>query len=260
MSSPAPTGHSLVTLAPRPAADTRLVFFPCAGAGPSMFRQLARALPPDIEPIAVCPPGRESRHREQPARHLLELAAQITRELVDTVPGPYLLFGHSMGAMLAYEVCRWLQYAGRDELPAAVTVSACLGPDLARNTEVIGESDRRLSERLAALGGIPPEAARDPELMRLILPIIRADLEMVEVYRPRPGPVLDLELLVVVGEEDHVATPALMTGWPPTALRSSVQVRPGGHFYLLDPANQEWLVDRFTGQAARARLAAETAA
>jgi surfactin synthase thioesterase subunit len=260
MSAPAPTGRSLVTLAPRPAASTRLVCFPSSGAGPAMFRPLARALPADIEPVAVCLPGREHRVREQPARQLLTLAAQVTRELVDAVPGPYLLFGHSMGAMLAYEVCRWLQRTGEGELPATLTVSACLGPDLPRSTEVIGQSDRRLTERLAALGGIPPEAARDPDLMRLILPVIRADLEMVEVYRPRSGPPMDLELLVVVGEEDQVATPAQMTGWPPTALRSSLQVRPGGHFYLLDPVNRAWLADRFSEQAARARLAGETAA
>ena len=260
MSSPAPTGRSLVTLAPRPAADTRLVCFPCAGAGPSMFRQLARALPPDIEPVAVCLPGRESRLREPPARHLVGLAGQLARELEDTVDGPYLMFGHSMGAMLAYEACRWLQRTGRGPLPGTLTVSACLGPDLARNTAVIGQSDQRLIERLAALGGIPPDAALDPDLMRLILPAIRADLTMVEVYRPRSGPPLALELLVVVGAEDPVATPAQMTGWPATALRSALQVRPGGHFYLLDPANRDWLVERFAGQAARVRLAAETAA
>src|SRR5262249_62304620 len=122
-------------------------------------------------------------------------------------PGRSRAAGHGMGAMVAYEGCRWLQRTGRGELPAAMRVSACIGPDLPRSTEVIGESDRRLTERLAALGGIPPEAARDPELMRLILPVIRADLEMVQRYRPRPGPVLDLELLGVGGEEDRVVTP-----------------------------------------------------
>jgi len=245
---------------PRPAATTRLVCFPCAGAGPAMFRPLARELPAEIELVAVCLPGRESRLREPPARHLLALTAQVTRELADTIDGPYLLFGHSMGAMLAYEVCRWAQKTGRCPLPYAMTASACIGPDLPRGTDVVGQSDLRLIERLAALGGIPPEAAADRDLMRLILPTIRADLEMVEAYQPRFGPPLELELVVVAGDADHVATPAQITGWRPTALRSSVHIRPGGHFYLLDQANRQWLVDQFTAQAARARLAAETAA
>jgi len=223
-----------------------------------MFRPLSRALPADIELLAACLPGRESRLREPPATHLLALAAQITRDLVATVDGPYLIFGHSMGAMLAYEVCRWLQRTGRGPLPAALTVSACIGPDLPRGTEVIGQSDQRLSERLASLGGIPPEAARDPDLMRMILPVTRADLEMVEVYQPRSGPPLDLDLLVVSGATDHVATPAQMTGWPSVALRPAVHVRPGGHFYLLDPGNRDWLVGQFAAQAARAVAAAAT--
>jgi surfactin synthase thioesterase subunit len=228
------------------------VCFPCAGGGPSMFRPLSRQLPEHIELLAACLPGREYRLREQPATHLLALAAQITRDLAARIDGPYLIFGHSMGAMLAYEVCRWLQRTGLGPLPGALTVAACIGPDLPRGTEVIGQSDQRLIERLAALGGIPPEAARDPDLIRMILPITRADLEMVEMYRPRSGPPLDLDLLVVSGATDHVATPAQMTGWPPVALRAEAQVRPGGHFWLLDQANRDWLVDRVAGQAARA--------
>src|SRR5262249_8841879 len=148
-----------VAVVPRPAADVRLVCFPSAGGGPAMFRPLARALPADVELLAVCLPGRESRLREPPARHLVGLAGQLARELEDTVDGPYLMVGPSMGAMLAYEACRWLQRTGRGSLPGALTVSACLGPDLARNTAVIGQSDQRLIERLAALGGIPPDAA-----------------------------------------------------------------------------------------------------
>src|SRR5262249_15064603 len=125
MSPPASIGRALVAGVPRPAASVRLICFPSAGGGPAMFRPLARALPADIELLAVCLPGRESRLREPPAGHLVGLAGQLARELADTVDGPYLMFGHSMGAMLAYEVCRWLQRTGGSPLPGAVTVSAC---------------------------------------------------------------------------------------------------------------------------------------
>jgi surfactin synthase thioesterase subunit len=254
MAVPALVGRSLVAFTPRPAARCRLICFPCAGGGPSMFRPLSRLVPDDIELLAACLPGREARLREAPATNLLALAAQFTADIAAHVDGPYLIFGHSMGAMLAYEVCKWLQLTGKAPLPGTLTVSACVSPDLPRETNVIGQSDQRLSERLASLGGIPPEAARDPDLMRMVLPITRADLEMVEVYTPRRGAPLDVDLMVVRGTEDHVARAEQMAAWPAVARRSVSHVRAGGHFYLLDPANRDWLIASFAEQAAKARL------
>ncbi|HSV66473.1 MAG TPA: alpha/beta fold hydrolase [Mycobacteriales bacterium] len=252
MRSP-PKGRSLVVPTPRPSAACRLVCFPCAGAGPALFRPLSRQLPEHIELVAACLPGRESRVREAPATHLLRLASEITLELSRLAAGrPYLIFGHSMGAMIAYEVCRWLQLSGIAPLPGALTISASISPDLPRDTEVIGQSDERLTERLASLGGIDPEVAADPALMKLVLPVTRADLEMVEVYQPRLGPPLELELVTVRGSSDHVATAGQMAGWPRIARAAVQHVRPGGHFYLLEPANRAWLVELFTAQAARA--------
>jgi pyochelin biosynthesis protein PchC len=241
----------LVAYTPRPAAAVRLVCFPCAGGGPSMFRPLSRLLPPGIELLAACLPGREARRHEPPATSLLALAAAFTKA-VAAIRTPYLLFGHSMGAMVAYEVCRWARLTGRAPLPAALTVSACVSPDRPRETNVIGQSDEVLSGRLASLGGIPPAAASDPDLMRLVLPITRADLEMVEVYRPRLGPALPVPLTVIRGGADHVARAEHMAGWRQVGTDVREHTRPGGHFWLLDPDNRDWLIRQFAAQAVRA--------
>jgi surfactin synthase thioesterase subunit len=241
---------ALVAYEPRPAAAVRLVCFPCAGGGPSMFRPLAQLVPPHIELLAACLPGRENRRRTPPATNLLALAAQFTAALAQ-VPPPYLIFGHSMGAMLAYEVCRWAERTGRVPLPAALTVSACVSPELPRDTNVIGQSDEVLSGRLASLGGIPPAAASDPDLMRLVLPITRADLEMVEVYNPRLGAPLPVELTVIRGVDDHVARLDHMAGWSAYGTPVREHARPGGHFWLLDPDNRDWLIRQFAAQAVR---------
>jgi medium-chain acyl-[acyl-carrier-protein] hydrolase len=239
-----------VRYAPRPGAAVRLVCFPCAGGGPSMFRQLAGLVPEYVEVLAACLPGREGRRREPPATNLLALAAQFTAALAQ-VPPPYLVFGHSMGAMVAYEVCRWAERTGRAPLPIALTVSACVSPDRPRDTNVIGQSDEVLSGRLASLGGIPPAAASDPDLMRLVLPITRADLEMVEVYQPRLGAPLPVPLTAIRGVDDHVARAEHMAGWSTFGTPVSEHARPGGHFWLLDEANRDWLIRRFAIQALR---------
>lgn len=241
----------LVAHTPRPDARVRLVCFPCAGGGPSVFRPLSALLPPHIELLAACLPGRESRRREAPATNLLALAAQFAAEL-SRLRTPYLVFGHSMGGMLAYEVCRWAERTARIPLPAALTVAACVSPDLPRDTNVIGQADEILSRRLASLGGLPPEVTADPNLMRLVLPITRADLEMVEVYRPRLGPPLPLELTVIRGVDDHVARDHHMAGWSAFGTPVREHARPGGHFWLLDPDNRDWLVRQFAAQALRA--------
>jgi len=218
----------------RPAALRRLVCFGPAGGGPSFFRKWPDLLPSDVELLAVQLPGREARLAE-PATHGIERSADsVAQALSDASPMPTILFGHSMGALIAYETAHRLgARLGTEKL--ALVVSGREAPDRVMTDVAFTHlPDEAFLHHVARrYGGIPIEVMREPELQELVIPALRADFAAVTTYRESARPPLNMRLVVLRGVDDRQTPPEAIEGW---RSRSSGPVRmrsfAGGHFYL----------------------------
>jgi medium-chain acyl-[acyl-carrier-protein] hydrolase len=195
---------------PREQPIARLFCLAHSGAGASVFRDWAAALP-RAEVCAVQYPGRETRFGEAPARRMAELVEplfqQAVRHLLDR---PYLVFGHSLGAVVAFELVRRIVRAGLAR-PAALILSGH-GPRQRRQPLHL-LPDEALRGRLCALGGTPREVLDSGELMALYLPVLRADLEVLETHRVVPIASLGCPIVGLAGTDDDLAPAAEVAAW-----------------------------------------------
>jgi surfactin synthase thioesterase subunit len=218
----------LACRAPRPRAAARLYCFPHAGGAAGEYATWADELP-EVEVAAVQLPGRGGRFAEAS----LEDAAAVRDAVLAGVElrPPFALFGHSLGALLAFEVARGLEARGAG--PACLVVSACRAPSAPRRRAPISHlSDAAL---LAELAGDDDSAIRevidDPELCELVLPGLRADLRMAERYAPLPGPPLGCPIVALGGEADDVTLDELAAWQSHTAAALAIHRFAGGHFF-----------------------------
>ncbi|MEH0396127.1 alpha/beta fold hydrolase [Streptomyces sp. NPDC052503] len=218
-------------LAPRPAARITLVCVPHAGAGTAAFGPWVDLLPPEVEPVAVRLPGRESRLRDQVPSDWPTLAQEFALALEQRITGPYLLFGHSMGAMLVYETV----VRGLTRPPARVLLSGCRAPTVPRALPAIHDlpSDRFRAE-LGLLAGTPGAVIAAPRLMALLEPVLRADIRLAETWSRPVGAAdaLPVPATVFAGTDDTVAPPAAVAAWRALAPHGFRRRRvSGGHFF-----------------------------
>ena len=234
----------------RPAADLRLVCFPHAGGGASAFWRWPRLLPPQVEVLAVQYPGRQDRFAEDYPETLTGMADPIAAELaalLDGQPGPVAFFGHSMGALVAFEVARRLPATGLPA-PTRLVVSAHQAPTSPHVHGPDGDSDQAVLTYLRSLGGSGADLLEDPELRELTLPMVRNDLRLVRNYRYVDGPPLDCPITAVAGAQDRSCTPSQMRDWYRRTTRGfDLAVFPGDHFYLETSTGPltTALIDRF---------------
>jgi medium-chain acyl-[acyl-carrier-protein] hydrolase len=216
----------------------RLFCFPYAGGGASLFTAW-NSLSPAAEVVAVQLPGRENRLREPPATRLEDIVPSLLEAIEPQLFGPWAVFGHSFGGLLAYETARAAVRDGHHQ-PEAVFVSACRPPDVeSRFPKLLHTlSDEELIAALEDLGASPSPILSDPEMRRLVLPAVRADIELCETYEFVPDDVLEAPIVAFSGADDHHADPAEMKRWREFTHGSYNQrIVPGGHFFLkTDPA------------------------
>ncbi|MEU5959007.1 alpha/beta fold hydrolase [Streptomyces sp. NPDC047525] len=223
-------------LGPPVEGALRLVCFPHAGGGASSFHPLARALGPQVEVLAVQYPGRQDRRHEPPLPRLSELAEGAADALLASPGGtPYALFGHSLGALVAYESARRLDRAGATA--HRLFVSARCAPTTGPGPTDQLAGDAALLAEVRRLGG--GDALDDPEVQTLALPALRADYQALRSYTWRDGPGLRCPVTAMTGTQDPLCAPGQVTDW----LRLSVvpgrsRVFPGGHFYLQDRVSE----------------------
>lgn len=216
----------------RPDAVTRLICLPHAGGGTAAFFPLARLLPAAIELRGVRLPGRESRIAEPPYTAMRLLVPALVDGVREIVARPYALFGHSLGALVAFELARELR---RRELPLphTIVVSGRRAPTAISAEAAIHKlpDDAFIAELIRRYDAIPEAVLKEPELMALFVPVLKADFALFETHTHRPEPPLDCRLAIYGGEDDP-QTPE-MAGWA-DLFAGTVRRRlfPGGHFYM----------------------------
>lgn len=221
--------------APRPAA--RLLCFPSAGAGGGGYRPWGEWLPEGLELWTVNLPGRELRFMEAAAESLHVLVEGIVAALDGGEEPwfdlPYLFFGHSFGALLAFELTRNLRARGM-QAPALLAVSGFRAPDLPPPRPAMHTLDNdALREQLRRIGGTPLEVLDEAEMFVNFEPVIRADLKCCESYRYRREAPLACPILALGGERDPLVAGEEIAAWSRQAAgRFDCRLLPGGHFYL----------------------------
>ena len=219
----------LVPLAASSGAVT-LVCLPYAGGRPGVFAPLARAFG-DLNVLGVQLPGHGMRIRERPLTAMDEIIAGLLPAVSKAVTGKFVLFGHSMGALVALELARALQNAGSRE-PDHFIASACRAPKDLRSDDWHELPDDKLIAALVSLGA-EPEPFEHDELREMMLPVLRADLEVVETFDTAEKSPLRCPITTIAGTDDPDAKPDLMDGWRrETKGAFHARTIAGGHFLL----------------------------
>lgn len=210
----------------------RLICIPYAGGGASAFRPWSQELGTGVEVWCAELPGRERRFREPPVTTMAELVPPVVDAIAGQLRPPVALFGHSMGGLAAMEVAYRLPAWGGPS-PAKLFVAGVRAPHLLPAATVQALDDNRLEAWLLQVGGLPQEAVADRDLLALLLPTIRADLEVCASYRHRPREPLRCPIHAFAGADDPLAPPADMAGWVGyTSAAFELTVLPGDHFFL----------------------------
>jgi surfactin synthase thioesterase subunit len=222
---------------PRPAAAAQLFCLPYAGAGASAFHRWPAAIDPAVEVLAVQLPGRESRFLEDPDFEIAELADAI----VERVRRPFALYGHSLGGRNAFEVVRHLHRTG-GPLPVRLYVGACRAPHIRAAGPFDGLSevdDDELLRRIEQGGGLSAEVLAEPELVELLLPVLRADFQKLDDYVFVAGEPVPVPVVAFAGRGDRAVPLADIQAWHTHAGAGlTVHEVDGDHFFLQHDAGQ----------------------
>ncbi|WP_327352452.1 thioesterase II family protein [Streptomyces sp. NBC_01304] len=210
----------------------QLFCLPHAGGSASAFVPLARLLAPAVDVLAAQYPGRQDRRGEPAVEDIAALADILAEEVHRQATAPYALFGHSMGALLAYEVARRLTVHPSTG-PATVILSGRGTPGERPSPHDRLGTDHEILRAVRHLGGATAHVLDDPELRAMAMPALRADYRALSSYVWAPSPPLTVPLAVLVGDDDPVVTVAQAEAWRTfTTAPTQLHVFSGGHFFL----------------------------
>jgi medium-chain acyl-[acyl-carrier-protein] hydrolase len=245
MSGPLASESLFVRRAARRGARLRLICLPYGGASASMFGAWPDLLPPDIELMAIQLPGREDRVFEQPFTRLEPLVRTVAQALRPYLVMPCALFGHSSGALIAFELARELE-CRLAITPLYLIVSGWPAPQARpRSTPIHHLPNHAFVDALREIGGMPRDIQESDDLMQLLLPGLRADFAISERYVYRPGNPLHCPITALGGTRDSRVSPEELAGWiEQTQRHFAVHLFDGGHFFVNEA--REEVLDRLS--------------
>jgi surfactin synthase thioesterase subunit len=218
----------------QPAAPQNipLLIFPHAGAGASAYRALSKALSANFTVLIFQYPGRQDRAAEPPLASLPQIAAGAFAEFAASEHhrGPIVTFGHSMGAMVAFEFVRLAETAGVEV--RRLNVSATVAPSMAAGTPTHPQDDEALLTHLMALEGTDSSVMVNRDVMRLTLPVVRADFAAFDAYSCADDVRVAAPIHAMGGDQDPYITLRDLYGWGKHTDNVKVTMFDGGHFYL----------------------------
>ncbi len=219
----------------RPAARLRLFCFSYAGGAASIYRPWTRELPPEVELCAIQLPGRESRLLEQPLSEMSTLVERLADVLEPYLDRPFAFFGHSMGALVSFDVARELRRR-HGISPIHLFVSGHAAPQVERRRAPVHQlPDAAFVDAIRELNGTPEQVLQNAELMELVLPALRADLAVCETYRYAAEAPLDCAISAYGGLADAEVRYDDLRAWQThTSGQFRLRLFDGDHFYLRD--------------------------
>ncbi len=220
-------------LRPVPGARFRLFCFPSAGASATSYLPWSVALPPYIEAFSMQLPGRGERFQEQPTRDLPSLVAELAKASHSLRDRPCIFFGHSVGALIAFELARTLRRNG-ERLPLHLYAAAHRAPNAPETGPPAHQlPDEEFVEKLLRLGGMVPEILADRDLTDLLLPALRADFAIDETYSYTEEPPLACPVTALGGSDDAEISREDLALWQQqTTSAFALRIFKGGHFFV----------------------------
>jgi len=212
-----------------------LFCIPHAGGSALTYRAFVSEAPGWLEVCPIDLPGRGRLLNEPFALSLQALARRIAEAIFPLTDRPYAIFGHSMGALLAYEITAELAKTGHPQ-PRRLYVSGSRPPFLPRNKPPVDNlSDSAFLDHLRELQGTPEEVLGDRDVMQFFLPVLRSDFRMVEEYQPVDPPLLQIDVTALSGQQDEGAPKSDVRQWQRvTAGVFEFREYPGEHFFFSD--------------------------
>jgi surfactin synthase thioesterase subunit len=218
---------------PNPRARLRLFCLPYAGGGASIFRTWQDGLPADVEVCPIQLPGRGSRLMERPFAQVSPLVEALAQDLIPLLDMPIAFFGHSLGALVGFELARHLRSLYGIHAVRLI-VSACRAPQFPHRDRPIHTSpEEEFLAQLRRLNGTPGELLEHAELMEIMLPVLRADFALYETYVYSNEPPLGCPISAFGGLQDRRVSHSDLAGWrDQTSASFSLRTFPGDHFFL----------------------------
>lgn len=213
-------------------ADLRVFALPFAGGTSYAYRGWQAELTENIQLCPVQLPGRGRRLKESAHTKMTELVTELAGALAPHCDMPFVLFGHSMGGIIGFEVAWHLQQRFGLE-PRMLLVSGCTAAHLLHYSRRIYDlPEGELIKEIKAFGGTHLDVLENSEIMRILLPVLRADLELIQTYSYRPGTLINSRIHAFVGSEDFGDPENNVKPWADlTTGRFDISVLPGGHFF-----------------------------
>ncbi|NEQ95267.1 MAG: thioesterase [Cyanothece sp. SIO2G6] len=242
------TSKWVVCSHPRSNAELRLLCFPHAGGSSRVFHKWHEQLPETVEVCAIELPGRGRRLFETPFTNVDSLLPVLGAELLPFLDIPFVCFGHSLGAWIAFEFCRWLRETPQQTLqqtPQHLFVGASRAPHLPPDSPPIRDlPDLEFIAKLRRYSGTPEAIFNNPELMTLMIPALKGDFSLLETYQYRSGPPLDCPITCFWGKEDAIANQIDVAAWQQHTHTFRLEAVPGHHFFTHDPLFPQKLFSR----------------